>query len=571
MANNLQINSRFKELVDVNFIEEINIELAKKFLNSKWRNLNGLDIENKNIGYLKNYLKTFNKNSNTTIVSYRYSEYLKSFGRIYPKQQGLMLLPKSIRNALVEEICVDLDIKNAHPTFCYNLGSIYGIDLPSINEYVMNREQIISTLCISLQKSKGEIKEIVCAVLNGSENTYNHKFLKGIAEDSFRIYNNLKSHFPYLAEISKKDNTHGSFVSYLNQYIENNIMRIVVHFLKSKHLNIYSIIHDGCLVKTVERLDEILRDCNKFVKDNYYGFEIELVQKAFEVPKYQDLDEEETKITEDKLADYFVEFSAQNNNHYMYVEQDRQWFYCSLSNDFVWTQANIQYLYNQLLSESFFNFCQQQLGKGTCFDFRTKLGNLKGSKNIIQILQIKFMKESQLSFNQNQNYLSFRNGVYELNTNLFRKRVFDDFLSLYIDRDYTVTNDFTNQLAFMDSLFENVDTRDYVLKILATCILGKRVFEEFFVFSGVGSNGKSTLINILKETIKCYCSEIDPNFFCEKPKNSASPNPEIHESRYCRGLVMAEPEENSTFNASKIKQYTAKSIKTRTLFKNPIE
>jgi hypothetical protein len=107
-------------------------------------------------------------------------------------------------------------------------------------------------------------------------------------------------------------------------------------------------------VKPVERLDDILHECNEFVKDNYYGFEIELVQKAFEVPKYQDLDEEQTKITEDKLADYFVEFSAQNKNHYMYVEQYRQWFYCSLSNDFVWTQANIQYLYNQLLSESFF-------------------------------------------------------------------------------------------------------------------------------------------------------------------------------------------------------------------------
>jgi hypothetical protein len=334
MENKLEIDSRFEQLVDIIFVEEINMEAAKKFLNAKWRELNGLDIEDKKIGYLKKYLKTFNKNSNTTIVSYGYSENLRTFGRIYPKQQGLMLLPKTIRNALVKEICIDLDIKNAHPTFCYNLGRIYGLDLPSINEYVMNREQIISYLCISLQKSKGEIKEIICAVLNGSQNTYNHKFLNGIAEDSFRIYNNLKTNFPNLAEISKKDNIHGSFVSYLNQYIENNIMRIVVHFLKSKQLNVYSIIHDGCLVKPVERLDGILRDCNQFVKDNYYGFEIELVQKAFVIPKYKDLDEEQTKITEDKLADYFVEFSAQNNNHYMYVGHDRHWFFCSLSYDF---------------------------------------------------------------------------------------------------------------------------------------------------------------------------------------------------------------------------------------------
>jgi phage/plasmid-associated DNA primase len=34
---------------------------------------------------------------------------------------------------------------------------------------------------------------------------------------------------------------------------------------------------------------------------------------------------------------------------------------------------------------------------------------------------------------------------------------------------------------------------------------------------------------------------------------------------------MAEPEENSTFNSSKIKMFTAKSIKTRTIFETPIE
>jgi hypothetical protein len=80
---------------------------------------------------------------------------------------------------------------------------------------------------------------VTAGILNGSQNTYSNKFLNGIAEDSFRIYNNLKSHFPYLAEISKKDNTHGSFVSYLNQYIENNIMRIelkLVPFILDKDL-----------------------------------------------------------------------------------------------------------------------------------------------------------------------------------------------------------------------------------------------------------------------------------------------------------------------------------------------
>jgi phage/plasmid-associated DNA primase len=53
----------------------------------------------------------------------------------------------------------------------------------------------------------------------------------------------------------------------------------------------------------------------------------------------------------------------------------------------------------------------------------------------------------------------------------------------------------------MYSLFECHDTKDYVIKILATCIIGVRKFEEFFVFSGVGSNGKSTVTNITKAAI----------------------------------------------------------------------
>jgi hypothetical protein len=55
MENKLEIDSRFEQLVDIIFVEEINMEAAKKFLNAKWRELNGLDIEDKKIGYLKKY------------------------------------------------------------------------------------------------------------------------------------------------------------------------------------------------------------------------------------------------------------------------------------------------------------------------------------------------------------------------------------------------------------------------------------------------------------------------------------------------------------------------------------
>jgi hypothetical protein len=124
-ANLLVIDATFKELVNTNFFEQIDKETANKFLNSRWRKHNNLDIDTKSIGYLKKYLAQFGSN-NSAVVSYVYSKKAKDFGRIYPKEQGLTLLPKVIRNAIIDYI--DLDIKNAHPTFGYNLGKLYKID-----------------------------------------------------------------------------------------------------------------------------------------------------------------------------------------------------------------------------------------------------------------------------------------------------------------------------------------------------------------------------------------------------------------------------------------------------------
>lgn len=400
-------------------------------------------------------------------------------------------------------------------------------------------------------------------------NVYNNETLTNIRNESLDIFDNLKDYYPHLYQLSKKDNVTGSFVSLLNQTIESNIMRIIVYFLKSKNIQVASIIHDGCLVKHFENSSEILLECNKFVKDHYYGFEIELVQKVPELIEYSDPELEEIQMTELKLSQMFIEYSELNNQHYVYFE--KKWYYSNPETNVLWTENTIQYLHQQLTDQSFIAYCKESLNTGVYFDFAKKLGSVKGSENILHFLKIKYLKGKGFSFNQNHYLMSFRNGVFDLENNEFREHRFSDYHSIFIDYDYVKTEDFEEQLKFMDSLFECVDTRDYVLKILATCVIGKRVFEEFFVFSGVGSNGKSTLINTIKNAIGPYASEISPNFFCEKPQSSACPNPEMHESRYSRGLYMAEPEENSTFNSSKIKQYTAKSIKTRTIFETPIE
>ena len=568
MENVLIINKKFPELIGTNFIEEVNVTLAKKFLNARWRKHNDLELDIKNIGYLKKYLATFGSNNNT-IVEYAYSKKLQDTGRIYPKKHGLELIPKLIRNAIVENIYKDLDIKNAHPTFDYNLAKKYELDLPCLKLYVLEREAVIGELKKELKKEKSDIKEIVCSIINGSLNFYNNVFLNTLSTEIITLYEAVSVDYPHLLQIAKKINVIGSFMSILNQSIEQNIMRIIVFFLKSKDVEVCSLIHDGCLIKPFENVEEILKECNQFIKENYYNFEIELVVKPFDLHNFTDPDNEELKVTELKLSQLFIEFSKQNNNNYIYHEQ--HWYYSNVDTNVLWKENNIQYLHEQLTGEPFIQFCLDSLEVGQKYDFRSKIGSVQGSKNIIHFLTIHFLKHKTFGFNQNKSLLSFKNGVMDLDTNVFREHKSEDYLTIFIDRDFIKVNHFEKTQKFMYSLFECHDTKDYVLKILATCIIGIRKFEEFFVFSGVGSNGKSTLFDITKAAIGPYASEISPNFFCEKPSSSACPQPEIHESRFSRGLFMAEPEENSTFNSSKIKMFTAKSIKTRTIFETPVE
>ncbi|KAJ3317604.1 hypothetical protein HDV06_001367 [Boothiomyces sp. JEL0866] len=571
--NLLSIDSKFKKFTEQDFVEKINMKTLSNFRNAKWRKNNNIEFDSKVITLINKYFKSFAENSSETVVKYNYSENLCGIeqGRVYGF--GLQTLKKEIRNAIVQDICFDIDIKNAHPCFIYNLGKLYNIDLPTINKYVENRDTVLESLMEQLKKSKGEVKEIFLAVLNGSNKTLNNDLLINLEFESKKIYNHFKDIYPELEQYvnKKKQNECGSFVSLLNTIIESNIMRIVVHSLQEQGVKVNTIIHDGCLIEkasVVGDLDEILLKCNQDVKEHYYGFEIELLVKNFNVPEYNNTLDKEVNITESQISDYFLDYSKTLNEHYL-IDIHDVLYCCNEDSKFLWDESGDTKLHLSLINEDFINYCKSRLEPNTTFDFHKKLQNHTGMNNVTKFINKKIKVDKKFKFNPNKNILSFKNGVYDLSQDTFRERLPEDYLTIEIDYNFTRTTDYQKQLDLVYSMFEDNDTRDYILKILATCIIGKRVFEEFFVFSGVGRNGKSTIENIMKKSLGPYANSMNPNFFCEKAVSSACALPEIDSCKYKRGLFMAEPDEKSTFNSGKIKQFTGKEITTRTIFEKP--
>jgi hypothetical protein len=179
-------------------------------------------------------------------------------------------------------------------------------------------------------------------------------------------------------------------------------MRIIVYFLKSKNVEVASIIHDGCLVKPFENIDGVLSECNQFVKDNYHGFEIELVQKNRAKCEYSDPDLEEIQMTELKISQMFAEYSEINNQHNVYL--DKKWYYSNLDTNLLWIENTIQYLHHQLTNPTFIAYCKESLRTGEYFYFSKKLGSVKGSENVLHFLKIKYLKGKGFALNQNDNF-----------------------------------------------------------------------------------------------------------------------------------------------------------------------
>ena len=121
----------------MDFSEKIDIENGKYLLsltNEQWKDLlntsekdnwNGENIYSNMDVYvkeLKKWLKTAVKDMELhgkITTEYKYSSTMVDCGRMYVKGFGVQRLTRELRGFLVKDQCIDLDMKNAHPTLMF--------------------------------------------------------------------------------------------------------------------------------------------------------------------------------------------------------------------------------------------------------------------------------------------------------------------------------------------------------------------------------------------------------------------------------------------------------------------
>lgn len=205
-----------------------------------------------------------------------------------------------------------------------------------------------------------------------------------------------------------------------------------------------------------------------------------------------------------------------------------------------------------------------------------KLHDSNFKKNVIaecaiQAFDPKFME----LLDENPRLLCFNNGIYDLETSTFRDGCPDDYVSLCTNYDY-INYDKNDEFSiaideFIGKIEPEFDMREYIITLLSTCLSGSIKEESFYVFTGSGANGKSKLMELLKNAMGDYYKPMDIRLLTEKRSSSSAASPEIADKKGIRACPFDEPKSTDEINTGFMKIFTGGDIITaRALFQEPI-
>jgi len=172
--------------------------------------------------------------------------------------------------------------------------------------------------------------------------------------------------------------------------------------------------------------------------------------------------------------------------------------------------------------------------------------------------------------------IGFENGVYDLETMEFREGRPEDYVSMSTKIDY-VPYDPSHSChegiqRFVSTIFPKEHIRDYVLKLMGSFLNGGVREEKFHIWTGVGSNGKSALIDLFERSFGEYCCKFPVTLLTMKRAASNAPTAEIARSKGRRFAVLQEPSEDEKMNVGLMKEMTGgDKIMARQMYKEPIE
>ena len=243
------------------------------------------------------------------------------------------------------------------------------------------------------------------------------------------------------------------------------------------------------------------------------------------------------------------------------------------------------------------------------------LKNVNFTENIMKACKYKFyVKDVMEKFDTNVDLMGFDNCVFDLKENVIREGRPEDYITLSTNIEIPIhpielpmdidilwnkiqsrsgiesenwnksnkpTKHFKKIYKDITKFFKEIlpDTeedgsaiRDYCLQFIATRLSGNVLEQRFSIWTGSGGNGKSILLDLIRETFGEYCTNLPVTLLTQKRKASNAASPEKARTRGKRFCYMQEPEDKEKINAGEMKEISGGDmIQARELYSAPFE
>jgi len=202
----------------------------------------------------------------------------------------------------------------------------------------------------------------------------------------------------------------------------------------------------------------------------------------------------------------------------------------------------------------------------------------------------KFYDEEFLQhMNQNPALVGFSNGILDLRNLgadgqphvLFRPGRPDDCISFQMGRGMVGLDAIPyvpydpaapEQMEIMDffiKIYPDPVLREYALTLFSSCLEGANREQKFYIMTGVGSNGKSKIVELMSKTFGEYQETIGTTALTRKRPDSGAANPDLVVLKCKRFVSMSEPDEGEKINTASMKQLSGEdTVKARALFQD---
>lgn len=168
--------------------------------------------------------------------------------------------------------------------------------------------------------------------------------------------------------------------------------------------------------------------------------------------------------------------------------------------------------------------------------------------------------------NINLSLFAFNNGVYDLKNHKFRLPLPEEYISTTCGYEYSdsiskevkeAKKDLTSIIA---SMFANIEDMKYLLSTIAQCLDGNNVSnnQKFYVWKGVGRNGKGMIRDFIQRTFGCYYDPM-PMEYLNKTKSgehATAADEVIARKKNSRIVISTEPEGSIEIKTNKLKAWS---------------